>query len=170
MSFLDLVHERFSCRKFDSKPVEQEKIDKIIDAAMAAPTACNMQPFKVWIMNDETNISKLAKATPFTFGTKTVMVIGADEANTFVRKFDNKNFAQIDATIAATHIMLAIQELGLGTTWVGYFDPTVLKSEFPQMANYEIVAIFPIGYPAQDVEIADMHYKSKGKEELVTVL
>jgi nitroreductase len=52
MSFLDLVHERFSCRKFDSKPVEQEKIDKIIDAAMAAPTACNMQPFKVWIMND----------------------------------------------------------------------------------------------------------------------
>ena len=98
------------------------------------------------------------------------MIVGADESNTFVRKFDNKNFAQIDATIVASHIMLAVHELGLGTTWVGYFDPAVLKAEFPQMANYEIVAIFPIGYPAADVQISDMHYKSKDKNDVVTVL
>lgn len=170
MSFSDLAHERFSCRKFDSRPVEQEKIDKIIEVAMAAPTACNLQPFKVWVINDEDNIKKVSQATPYTFGTKTLMVVGADKFNSYVRKFDNKNFAQIDATIVASHIMFEIQELGLGTTWVGYFDPAVLISEFPQMAGYEIVAIFPIGYPAEDVQIADMHYKTKAKEDLVTVL
>ena len=170
MSFLDLAHERFSCRKFDSRPVEQEKIDKIIEVAMAAPTACNLQPFKVWVINDESNIKKVAQATPYTFGAKTIIVIGADKFNSYVRKFDNKNFAKIDASIVSTHIMLEVQDLGLGTTWVGYFDPAVLREEFPQMAGYEIVAIFPIGYPAQDVEIADMHYKSKAKEDLVTVL
>jgi nitroreductase len=171
MSFLDLAHERFSCRKFDtSRPVEQEKIDKIVEAAMAAPTACNLQPFKLWVMNDESNIKKLSDATPYIFGAKTVMIVGADKFNSYVRKFDNKNFAKIDASIVATHIMLEVQDLGLGTTWVGYFDPAVLKELFPQMSGYEIVAIFPIGYPASDVEIAEMHYKSKAKEDLVTVL
>lgn len=170
MSFLDLAHERFSCRKFDSRPVEQEKIDKIIEAAMTAPTACNLQPFKIWVINDSSNMKKLSDATPYTFGAQTAVVIGADKFNSFVRKFDNKNFAKIDATIVATHIMLEVQDLGLGTTWVGYFDPAVLNTSFPQMAGYEVVAIFPIGYPAEDVQIAEMHYKSKAKEDLVTVL
>ena len=164
MDFLELAQARFSCRKFSGKTVEQEKIDKIIQAAMYAPTAVNKQPFKIFEIKDA---QKLKKATPFTFGASVFLAVGADKTAAYTRDFDNKNFAEIDATIVATHMMLEIQNLGLGTTWVGHFDEKILRAEYPQMKYYSIVAIFPIGYPADDVEINPFHYSSKAKEEIL---
>ena len=169
MDFLELAKERFSCRKFTDKPVEQDKIDKILQAGILSPTAVNKQPFKIFKIGKD-KIDKLAKATPFTFDAQVFLAIGADESNAYVRNFDNKNFAEIDATIVATHMMLEVHNLGLGTTWVGHFDEKILKSEFPQMANYNIMAIFPIGYPAEDVEISPFHYQHKDEKELVEVI
>jgi len=169
MDFLELAKERFSCRKFAEKQVEQEKIDKIIQAGILAPTAVNKQPFKIFEIKKE-DIKKLKKATPFTFNAPVFFAIGADKNNSYVRNFDNKNFAEIDATIVATHMMLEVQNLGLGTTWVGHFDEKVLKAEFPQMNNYSVVAIFPVGYPADDVQISPSHYQYKQKEEILEIV
>ena len=169
MTFLELAKERFSCRKFSEKPVEEEKIDKIIQAGLAAPTAVNKQPFKIFRLKAN-SIEKLTKATPFTFGAKEFLIIGADKNSAYIRNFDNKNFAEIDSTIAATHIMLEIQDLGLGTTWVGHFDEKILKSEFKQLENYTIVAIFPIGYPADDVVVSPMHSATKTKDEIIEII
>lgn len=169
MDFLTLAEERFSCRKFSEKPVEQEKIDKIIKAGLLAPTAVNIQPFKIFEIKSE-NKDKLSKATPYTFNAPIFLAVGADKNTAYKRSFDDKNFAEIDATIVATHLMLEVQDLGLGTTWVGYFDENILKTEFPQMKDYSIVAIFPIGYPAENVSINPMHYKSKTQEEILELL
>ena len=169
MDFLELSKERFSCRKFSNKPVEQDKIDKIIDSALFAPTAVNKQPFKIFVAKSD-KAEKLKKATPYTFDAPLFLIVGANKEKAYVRNFDNKNFAEIDSTIAATHIMLEVQDLGLGTTWVGYFDEKILKSEFPQIKDYDITAIFPIGYPAENVEISPMHYLSKSKDELVELI
>ena len=169
MDFLNLAKERYSCRKFSDKAVEQDKIDKIIEAALAAPTAVNKQPFKIFQIGID-KIEKLKKATPFTFDAPIFLAVGADKKSAYVRNFDNKNFAEIDATIVATHIMLEIQDMGLGTTWVGHFDETILKSEFPQMKDCSIVAIFPIGYPANDVTISPFHYNSKTKDDVCVKL
>ncbi len=165
MDFLELAQKRYSCRKFSDKPVEEEKIDKIIQAGILAPTAMNKQPFKIWEIKGK-NIEKIAKATPFTFGASVILAIGAKSTDTYVRPFDGKNFFEIDAAIAATHMMLEVTDLGLGTTWVGHFDPKVLKQEFPQMNDYEVVALFPIGYPL--VEPSDRHKMRKTKEEVLT--
>ena len=169
MDFLELAKERFSCRQFSENAVEQEKIDKIIQAGLLAPTAVNKQPIKIFEIQSD-KIEKLKKATPFTFGASIFLAIGADSQSAYVRNFDNKNFAEIDATIVATHMMLEVHNLGLGTTWVGHFDENILKSEFPQMKNYSIVAIFPIGYPANDVQISPTHYQSKSKEEVLELI
>ena len=67
-------------------------------------------------------------------------------------------------------MMLEIHDLGLGTTWVGHFDSSILKEQFPQMQDYEIVALFPVGYPAKDAKPSDWHEITKTKEELVEVL
>lgn len=170
MSFLELAHNRYSCRKFSDKKVEHEKIDKIIEAAMASPTAINAQPIKIWIIQGEQNITKVAQATPFTFGTNLIFAVGAKIGEGYTRKFDGKNFAQIDATIVATHMMLEIHDLGLGTTWVGHFDPAKLKEQYPQMNEYEIVGLFPTGYPSEDATPSDRHEVSKPKKDLVSEL
>ena len=86
------------------------------------------------------------------------------------RPFDNKNFSEIDAAIVATHLMLAVQDEGLGTTWVGYFDAPKLQQLFPEMQDHELIAVFPIGYPADDATPADRHNQRKAKEELVRYL
>jgi len=170
MSFIELAKERYSCRKFSEKPVEQDKIEKIIDSAIVAPTATNSQPFKVWVIKSDEGLNKISKSTICTFGTKLIFAIGAKKDNAWVRPFDNKNFAEIDASIVATHMILQIHDLGLGTTWVGYFDEKILKEEFPEMDGYDIVALLPTGYPADDSVPAIKHSQYKSQEELVKVL
>lgn len=170
MTFLDLAKERYSVRKFSDKKIEQEKIDKIIEAGMAAPTACNIQPVKIWVINSTEQIEKLRKATSYTFNAQTIFAIGAKKDEGWVRPFDNKTFAQIDAAIVATHMMLEIHDLGLGTTWVGYFDPQILTQEFEQMEGYDIVALFPTGYLAQDSKPSSWHYASKSLEDMTEIL
>lgn len=170
MNFIDLANNRFSCRKFSDKEVEPDKINKVIEAAMAAPTAVNAQPVKIWVINTDESVKKMSNVTNYTFNAKTILVVGALKNSGWVRPFDNKNFAQIDATIVATHIMLEIHDLGLGTTWVGYFDPEKLVQEFEQMKDYDIVGIFPTGYPAQDAKPSPRHYESKRFDEMVEML
>lgn len=170
MDFLSLAKERFSCRKFSDKPVEEEKLEKIIQAGLYAPTAVNKQPFKIFEIKTPEGIEKLKKATPFTFGASVFLAVCADSKISYHRNFDNKDFSEIDATIVATHLMLEIHDLGLGTTWVGHLDESVLKTEFPQMKDYTVVAVFPVGYPAGDAEINPFHYQSKTKDEIVISL
>ncbi len=170
MSFIDLAQKRFSCRKFSDKAVEKEKADKIIQAGLLAPTGMNKQPFKIFAIQDSEKIEKLKLATPFTFGAQLFLLVCADENKSYVRPFDNKNFAQIDTAIVATHMMLEIADLGLGTTWVGHFDEKILKEQFPKLNGYCTVAIFPIGYPDDNVQISPMHSASKAKEEIFEIL
>ena len=165
MDFLELAKERYSCRQLSDKKVEKEKLDKIIKAGILAPTATNAQPYKIWLIE-----SKEAKANRYQFGAEVFFVVGAKKDAAWVRKFDNYNFADVDASIVATHMMLEITELGLGTTWVGHFDEPLLKTEFPEMKDYELIAIFPVGYPAQDVKPAERHYVRRTPEEAVVYL
>ncbi len=148
MSFTDLAKARYSCRSFTDRPVEDEKIKEILEAGLAAPTAVNYQPYKIWVIQGEENAAKIAGTTKYTFGAKTFILVGADPEKAWVRRYDGANFCDVDASIVATHIMLAIQDLGLGTTWVGSFDAPKFAELFPETKGYHLDALFPIGYPA----------------------
>ena len=167
MNFLELSKARYSCRKISDKPVEADKLDYIFQAAIAAPTAKNIQPYKVWVVKSDEAMNKIKQVTNFTFGAKTVLVVGGKTDEGFVRPVDGKNFTQIDATIVATHILLAIQDIGLATTWVGMVDEPKLKELFPQMKDYNIVAVFPVGYAADDAKPSPRHEDRKSKEEMI---
>lgn len=170
MDFLTLSRDRYSVRKLSDAPVEQEKIDLILKTAMEAPTACNNQPFKVWVIRSPEAVEKVYGTTTCTFGAKLFFVVGGDPKAAWVRPFDKKGFADVDASIVATHMMLAIHELGLGTTWVGFFDEDKLKAAFPEMADYELIAMFPTGYPAADAEPGKGHLSCKDKNDLIVEL
>lgn len=91
-------------------------------------------------------------------------------SGSWVRAFDDRNFADVDASIAATHMMLRIYDLGLATTWVGHFDAPRLKQIYPEMRDYELIALFPVGYAAADSMSSPRHYQRKSPDEILQIL
>ena len=168
--FLQLARDRYSCRAFSDAPVEAEKVQALVDAAVAAPTAVDKQPWHLWVVESPEAVERISALTRFSFGAKVIFVLGAAADEAWVRKYDGRNFADVDASIVGTHIMLAAHDLGLGTTWVGHFDAPAVKEAFPEMADYDLVALFPLGYPAEGDEPAPKHFERKPAEELVSYL
>lgn len=170
MNFLELAKARYSCRKISDKPIEQEKLDQILEAGIVAPTAKNLQPYRIWVIKSAEAFEKLKGALHTPFGASTVLIIGGNKQEAYTRT-DGVNFAVIDATIVATHILLAIEDVGLATTWVGgTYDDAKLKEIFPEMKDYEIVALFPIGYAADDAKPSPRHEDRRPKAETVITL
>ena len=170
MSFLELAKERYSCRKYTDQKVEKEKIDQIIEAAIAAPTANNQQPFKLFLLESEDAIAKVNETTNCIFGCRTVIAVGGLAETGWVRASDGRPFADVDASIVGTHILLAAHDLGLGSCWVGWFDEPKFRELFPETAGYDMVGLFPIGYPAEDAHPAKLHTQRKDRSELVEEL
>ncbi len=170
MTFQELVEKRYSCRNFSDRKVEKELVEQIIKAGIAAPTAVNTQPVKIFWLDSEKAKEHIRQASSCTFGADTFLIVGYKEDEGWVRSFDQRNFADIDAGIVATHMMLEIEDLGLSTTWVGYFDAPRLQSLYPEMREYHLIALFPIGYAAEDAVPSDRHFKRKTREEIVEVL
>lgn len=170
MDFNTVIRQRYSCRSLSDRPVEQEKLDKIIAAARLAPTAVNRQPYRIFLMQSDDAVQAMQQVTTCTFGAGTFLVVGAKPQDAWVREFDGKNFAEVDGAIVATHMMLEIENQGLSTTWVGYFDAPKLQALYPQMAGYSLIAVFPVGYAAADGGPSPRHEQRRDAADSVTVL
>lgn len=168
--FLQLAHDRYSVRGFDGRDIPQEDIDKIIEAGMVAPTGVNFQPIKIWVFKSAEAREKLVSCTKMKFiePAKVIFAVGADPSHAWNRPFDGKNFADIDAAIVITHMMLEIHDLGYGSTWIGHFDPGALTEFFPETKDYSMVGLLPVSGIA--MEPSERHTKYKPLEELVSTL
>ena len=165
--FLKLAEKRYSVRKFINKPLEQDMIDKILQAGMVAPTGCNYQPQRILVINSEESIQKLRKCTKCHFDAPTAMLICYNKDECWVRKYDGKTCGVADACIVTTHMMLEAEDLGIGTTWVMHFDPAAMRCEFEIPDNIEPVALLVMGYPAEDCEPSHLHSEFRPIEEIV---
>jgi len=168
MKFINLAQDRYSLRKFSEKAVEKEKLDLVLEAGRLAPTACNNQPQRILVIEGQEALAKLKKCTRYHFGAPMALLVCYDNAASWKRSFDGKDSGDIDASIVTTHLMLQAAELGLGTTWVGHFDPAAVKKEFLLPENIVAVALLPLGYPAEDAAPnAQLHPNRKPIEETV---
>ena len=167
MDFLTLAAERYSVRKFQDRPVPREVIDQILEAARLAPTACNNQPQKIITLPSPEALDKLKKCTPCHFGAPLAFIICYDKDLSWTRPFDGKSSGDVDASIVTTHLMLEAASLGVGTTWVMWFDPAAVREAFNLPDNIEPTAILPMGYPAEDAKPAPLHSQFRPKEETV---
>ena len=168
MSFEELAKARYSCRRFKDTPVEAEKLRKLLEIANAAPTATNAQPVRLWVLQSPEALEKVNRVTRCGFGAPLVIAVGGRHADGWTRPSDGRTFADVDASIVGTHIMLAATDLGLGSTWVGWFDCPKLVELFPEMAGWDMVALFPIGYP--DAGPGRHHGERKPLSELCVTL
>lgn len=170
MNFKDLTTKRYSCRSFSEKSVEKEKLNQIIETAKMAPTGYNLQPYKIFVMDSKEAKDNVRANTDCSYGADTFLIVGYKAEEAFTREQDNRNFGDVDATLVGSYIMLATYELGLNTTWVANFDAPALKALYPEMKDYELIVLFPIGYAADDGGPADGHDERKDTSEVVTVL
>lgn len=170
MDFAKLAAERYSLRKFSDRPVEAEKITAVLEAGREAPTAHNNQPQRFFVIQSPEALEKADACMGSHFHPPVILAAAYDPAAAWVREGDGKNHGEIDAAIAATQMMLQAADLGLGTTYVGMFDPEKLKAAFPEMAGLEPIALLPMGYPAEGAHPSRLHTDRKPLSELVCYL
>lgn len=169
--FLKFAEARYSVRKYQDTPVEQKKIDAIVEAAMLAPTACNYQPQKIYAVVSEEMRKALAEVTPCTFQAPVVFVVGYDSARSAKGMIcEGHDFGDTDAAIVCTHMMLEAAELGLGTCWVGYFNEEKVRKALGIPENVRIRDLLPTGYPTADSKPGPMHAKRRELDDVFTVL
>jgi nitroreductase len=157
MSFKELAASRFSVRKFKSLPVEQEKLDILLEVGRIAPTAANKQPQRILVVTSGEGLKKIDTCTSCRFGAPAVLLICFDKNEAWVRPFDSEHSGWVDASIVTTQIMLQAADIGLGTTWVMFFDPAKTAAEFKLPEHIVPVAVLPVGYPAEDATPANRH-------------
>jgi nitroreductase len=148
MDFINLSQQRYSVRAYKSDPVEDDKLQQVLDAARRAPTAANRQPFQLVVIHVAGRQAELGRLYHREWFLQAPLIIGicALPAAAWVRR-DGKNYADVDATIAMDHLILAATDLGLGTCWVAAFDPAAAREVLQLPDGVEPIAFTPLGYP-----------------------
>lgn len=171
MKFEELAKARFSVRNFSDKVVEKEKLDKILEAGRLAPTAKNQQPQRIYVLQSEEALEKLATLTHCGYGAKTVLIFTYNQEEDWKNPLEDGVRSGIeDVSIVATYIMLQAIELGIYSTWCNYFSNTELEKMFSIPKNEKVVLIMPIGYKTENVQPAPAHETSKEQNAFVTYL
>lgn len=174
MEFFELANNRYSERFFDSRPVEQEKLDKILEAGRIVPTACNYQPQKFYVIRSSEAMAKLKTVTPFHYNAPLVLLVCYDAREVWTnpgdRYYRNYNSGEQDASIAATTMMYEAEEQGIHTIWVRGFDSKSVVDTFG-LPEYMIpVMMLGLGYPNEKAKPNGWHFKRKPIEDFVTEL
>jgi nitroreductase len=149
MDFLSLAKKRYSCRVYTDQPVESDKLGYVLEAGRVAPTAKNLQPFRVLVIQKEENLEKLSEAARI-YGAPVALVVCKDKNNAWVRPLDGREFGDVDATIVTDHMLLAATEQGLQSVWICFFDAARLKESFNLPDHLEPVNILVMGYGADE--------------------
>ena len=165
MDFESVIRDRQATRKYDGTKVDRETLNKILDAGRIAPTAKNLQPIKIFVVESDEGLEKIDKASPCRYGAGTVLLICGDKDVAYT-KGDYSTY-EMDASIVTTHMMLEATNLGIDNIWVEMFDEKVLCSEFNLASNLVPVVVLPLGYKTDDCPASPNHNKRKDLDEIV---
>lgn len=160
MDFLEIAKKRYSVRSYSDRKVEGEKLDKILQAAHIAPTAANLQPVHLIVVQEKDGLEKIGKGANI-YGAPLAIIVCADHNKAWVRPFDKKKTSDIDASILTDHMMIEATELGLGSVWVCYFKPDVIRKEFSLPDNLEPINILAIGYSNEAAADPERHSQNR---------
>ena len=171
MEFSKLIRERYSVRSFRADAIREEDLQGVIEAGRVAPSACNKQPQKVYVVKSEAYRRRLAQVCRFTFNAPVILVIGYDRERDWKNKLmPGYHSGETDAAIVTTHMMLAAHDRGLGCCWVGYFNAGQVRDALELPENICVTALLPMGYPAEDAVPMDLHSIYRAYDDTVTVL
>ena len=151
-TFLELAQSRRSVRSYRPQPVEPDVLRYVLEAARWAPSAKNAQPLKLRVVSDPQKRSALSVAYPKPWfrDAPHVVAVCVNPSAAYVRGHDGMNFAWVDAALAMDHLQLAAAERGLGTCWIGAFDPAAAAAALGLPDGWQVAGMTPVGYPAAE--------------------
>ena len=171
MTFQELAHARYSVRSFQDRPIAEEHLNLILEAGRVAPTACNFQPQKIYVAKSAEAREKLASVCRCTFGAPVILVVCYDRERDWKNKLmPGYESGETDAAIVCTHMMLQAFELGIGSCWVGYFNPKTVAETLGLPENITVSALLPMGYPAEDAQPLPLHEQVREFADTITVI
>jgi len=156
MKFEELITQRYSVRAYKSDPVEEEKLQQVLEAARMAPTAANRQAFQIIVIKTkgrEDELSKIYNRKWFTQAPLILCGVGIPDKG-WVR-YDGANYTQFDIAIVMDHLILEATNLGLGTCWIAAFNPEAAREVLGLPEGVEPVIFTPLGYPADQPKEKD---------------
>ncbi len=176
MSFLNLTKQRYSCRQYQSLPVEREKILRCLEAARWAPSACNSQPWHFIIVDERLTRDFLAEQAfggiyrINAFAKQAPVLIAAVRQNSkylaeLAGRMRGVRYSLIDVGIACEHFVLQAQEEGLGTCWIGWFDAKKVKKVLKLPWHSKVDIIISVGYPRTNQKVEK---KRRARSEIIT--
>ncbi len=172
---LDIIRERRSVREYEERPIEDEKLNLILEAARLAPSASNSQPWNFYMVKDKEKIRALAQKMPlgthlvinsFIAQAPVVMVATAgpiDLLHKVASYIVNKRWYYIDVAIALEHMVLTAWELGIGSCWIGWFDEKKVKKLLDIPEDEEVIDLLTLGYP-KDKKLPFAKHRKKLEE------
>lgn len=167
MDFKDLASKRYSCRKISDRPVDEATIQHLLEVQRLAPTACNNQSQRIYVLEGEEAVKKIGQATHYNFGASLFFVVCYDREASWKRGADGFDGGIMDAVIAGCHLDFAIAEAGLGSCWIGEFDPEKLREALDLPDHHVPVVIFPVGYPTDEAKPSRGHFSREPLEHTV---
>ncbi len=156
-AFLDLVKQRRSVREFLNDPVDRDTVMMCLEAARLAPSACNSQPWRFIVVDDDQVRERLCKGAfrglhffnSFARTAPVIVVIVSEKSRFLARlggRIKDTRYYLLDIGIAGEHLILQAQELGLGTCWIGWFNEKAVKSVLDIPNNRKIDVMIALGY------------------------
>ena len=170
MEFKEVIKERYSCKKYADRQVEKDKLDAILNAGRLAPTAKNLQEQHVYVIQSPETLAKIDEVTPCRYGAPTVLVVAFDRNNVFTYPGGKRDSGIEDATIVATHMILAAADEGVDSCWINFLDPEKLAEVLGLPENEEVLMVMDLGYAAEGTGPLPNHGSRKGLCETVSYL
>ena len=170
MDFKNVIANRYSCKNFGECKVEDEKLTAILEAGRLAPTAKNFQEQRIYVIRSAEALAKIDAVTPCRYGATTCVVVAFDRNHMFTYPGEKRTSGAEDATIVATHMLLAAANEGVDSCWINFFDPDKLAAELGLPENEEILMILDLGYAAEGVTPLPNHASRKPLSETVSYL
>ncbi len=168
MDFEALAKSRYSVRNFDGRPLSGDDLDYLLSIAHLAPTGCNYQPQRIYVVQSDTALAKLHSLSRCIFGAKTVLIFAYDTTEDWKNKLEpGVHSGEQDVSIVASHVMLAAWERGIGSCWVNYFANELLRQEMGLPEQERVVLLMPMGYPAADAAPLPLHSQFRPMAETV---
>jgi nitroreductase len=148
MDLYDSIKQRYSCRRYHSRPIEQDKLERVLNTVCLAPTAKNLQDWRFVLVTDEKKRKEMATAANNQqfIATAPVIIVGCSVTDQVMRC--GQPIAAIDLAIAMEHLALAAAAEGLATCWIGSFYPDQVRAVLDIPDNIAIIELMPLGYPA----------------------